>query len=175
MQETSPEPNPLILTLSLENEASEYFTALRNQYFPPHRNYLKAHLTLFHKLPPQEERIEADLLELSQKQQQLPLHVSGLISLGRGVAFKIESPELQQIHRVLQLQWEPFLSPQDKQKLRPHITIQNKVDPEIARELKEKLEQGFTSFTIAGTGFSLWEYAGAPWKFIREFPFSNRS
>ena len=53
---------PFILTLQLDAESFARFNALRQQYFPPSRNYLEAHLTLFHALPAQNEtQIRADL------------------------------------------------------------------------------------------------------------------
>ncbi|WP_205500831.1 2'-5' RNA ligase family protein [Rufibacter psychrotolerans] len=166
------EPNPLILTLTLDQEAAAFFTALRIQHFPPERNYLQAHLTLFHKLPAQEESIGEVLSTLSRTLAPLPLQVTDLMSLGRGVAYRIASEELQHLHKTLQAQWGPFLSPQDKQKLRPHITIQNKVAPAVAKELEQTLRQTFTPFSIKGTGFTLWEYLGGPWGLLREFPFT---
>ena len=55
--------NPLILTLALNPTAEEYFTRLRDRYFPPERNFLKVHLTLFHHLPAEAtvvKEVEAD-------------------------------------------------------------------------------------------------------------------
>ncbi|WP_224996219.1 2'-5' RNA ligase family protein [Cesiribacter sp. SM1] len=165
------ETNPLILTLSLDEEASAYFTALRDKHFPPERNFLKAHLTLFHKLTMERVMLQETLSELTLQQSQMLLQVAGPQSIGNGVAYKIISSELQQLHKHLQQKWQPFLSPQDKQKLRPHITIQNKVAPAVARQLQENLAESFSPFTIRGTGLSLWEYLGGPWKHYREFSF----
>lgn len=165
--------NPLILTLSINKEAFEFFTALRDLHFPPERNFLKAHLTLFHKLPMQEEYIVASLTEISKGLAPFQLEVEGLQNLGRGVAFKIKSKELQEIHRNLQHKWASFLSPQDQQKRQPHITIQNKVDPSIARQLLESLQKDFLPFAITGTGFQLWEYLEGPWKLYRTFHFTH--
>ncbi len=95
------------------------------------------------------------------------------MSLGNGVAFRLVSEEVQQLHRYLQQQWEPFLTPQDKQKLRPHITVHNKVKPEVAKALENDLRSTFQPFEITGTGVALWEYVGGPWKFYQEFPFSG--
>lgn len=163
--------NPLILTLSLDKDAFDYFTRLRDKHFPPERNFLKAHLTLFHQLQKEEKAIIETLSDICAQQRPIPLKVEGPISLGNGVAFKIASEELQQLHRFLQQQWQPFLIPQDKQKLRPHITVQNKVKPEIAKELERSLSDTFSPFIIQGTGFTLWEYLGGPWKMYKQFDF----
>lgn len=46
---------PLILALKLEQPAFERLDALRRAYFPPERNVIPAHLTLFHALPGDQE------------------------------------------------------------------------------------------------------------------------
>ncbi len=76
-----------------------------------------------------------------------------------------------QLHGFLQQQWQPWLIPQDRHKLWPHITIQNKVAPATAKALQQELAQNFTPFTAWGTGLSLWEYLGGPWKHLLDFPF----
>jgi len=55
------EHDPLILTLNFNNEVQQFFNALRKQHFPPVINYLDAHLTLFHHLPPPENDFETDI------------------------------------------------------------------------------------------------------------------
>ena len=42
---------PLIVTALLDEVAQERFDRLRREHFPPERNHLDAHLTLFHRLP----------------------------------------------------------------------------------------------------------------------------
>ncbi len=46
---------PLIVTAVLGNADFAYFDDLRRTHFPSDRNYLRAHLTLFHHLPPSVE------------------------------------------------------------------------------------------------------------------------
>ena len=45
------DPAPLILTLKLDQASFTRLDALRQAHFPPERNWLSAHLTLFHHLP----------------------------------------------------------------------------------------------------------------------------
>ena len=53
---------PLILTLVLDAASQAFFDRLRRQHFPPERNVLDAHLTLFHALDgEQEQAILADI------------------------------------------------------------------------------------------------------------------
>ncbi|GAB3849298.1 2'-5' RNA ligase family protein [Hymenobacter terrigena] len=165
-------PAPLILTLALDAAAQAYFNDLRRQHFPPAINYLAAHLTLFHHLPGAElAAVQAQLQAIAPSQPRLPLAVTGLRSLGRGVAFTLENDDLRALHRRLQATFAPYLTPQDQQKLQPHITIQNKVAPEEARTLLADLQAGFTPFEAQGTGLHLWAYRNGPWESLAEFPF----
>lgn len=52
---------PLILTAMLPNDLHGWATELRNRHFPPERNHLQAHVTLFHAIPP---FLEAELATL---------------------------------------------------------------------------------------------------------------
>ncbi|WP_204248379.1 2'-5' RNA ligase family protein [Hymenobacter sp. PAMC 26628] len=56
----------------------------------------------------------------------LPVQVASLRSLGRGVAFNLENAALRALHRRLQTAWAPRLTPQDQQKLQPHVTVQTR-------------------------------------------------
>lgn len=165
---------PLILTLTLDARSQAYFNELRKLHFPPERNYLDAHLTLFHHLPPHEKQIMDDVANLCKQASPLNLIVSSIVSIGNGVAYKIENNTLLSLHRHLQQQWQQWLIPQDRQKIWPHITIQNKVLPERAKVLKAQLEQKFEPFVAQGTGLNLWEYRGGPWSFVQKFEFEGK-
>ncbi|WP_345952027.1 2'-5' RNA ligase family protein [Mucilaginibacter sp. PAMB04274] len=164
---------PLILTLTLDEDSQQYFNELRREHFPPERNYLNAHLTLFHHLPSDRDQIFSDILLAVKTYQIMQLAVTEIKSIGSGVAFKIESTPLMQLHRYLQQLWQPWLTPQDKQTLWPHITIQNKVEPNQAMLLEAQLEQDFKPFTARGLGLSVHEYQGGPWKFKKSFEFGT--
>ncbi|GAB2875293.1 2'-5' RNA ligase family protein [Hymenobacter ruber] len=165
---------PLILTLALDAGAQAYFNDLRRRHFPPKINYLAAHLTLFHHLPGAElAAVQAQLKAIAASQRPLPLSVTGLRSLGRGVAFTLENDELRALHRRLQTDFAPHLTPQDQQKLQPHVTVQNKVDPAEARALLADLQADFTPFEAVGTGLHLWAYRNGPWESLAEFPFAG--
>jgi 2'-5' RNA ligase len=169
-----PAPAPLILTLTLDDAAQTYFNALRRQHFPAPINYLEAHLTLFHHLPGAEVAAVGEYLgQFCRARHPLPLRVTGLRSLGRGVAFTLENEELRALHRQLQTDFAPHLTPQDQQKLQPHVTIQNKVEPIAARQLLESLQADFAPFGAEGTGLHLWAYRNGPWESLAEFPFTQ--
>ena len=161
---------PLILTLQIDPVAFAFFNDLRRKHFPVAINYLDAHLTLFHHLPP--VAAVTDLLTTTAARQSvMPLEVAAVMKLGRGVAYKLQSKDLRQLQAYLQQQWQPWLTPQDRQGFRPHITVQNKVDTTTANALFAELTTSFQPFTAAGTGLSLWEYRGGPWHKVQDYPF----
>jgi 2'-5' RNA ligase len=166
---------PLILTLRMDERSQEHFDHLRERHFPPERNYLRAHLTLFHKLPGEREaEISTELRDICQDREPFTLAARDLRFLGRGVAYELSSPELLALRRELARSWEPWLSAQDRQGFKPHITVQNKVMPEQARGLQNKLQATFTPFEIVGLGLSLWRYVGGPWEPVDAYLFESR-
>lgn len=163
---------PLIVTLKLDDDSFEFFDHLRRLYFPPERNFLSAHLTLFHHLPGAElEKIESDLKFFSNNFDNFPLEFSEWRMLGRGVAIKVESLPLYGLHRHLSNIWKNWLTAQDRQKFQPHITVQNKVSPADARELYENLSAEWQPRTGKATGLRLWHYLGGEWKSEKDFFF----
>jgi 2'-5' RNA ligase len=164
---------PLILTLQMDERSQKHFDHLRELHFPPERDYLRAHLTLFHKLPGEREaEISAELREICQDREPFTLTATGLRSLGRGVAYELSSPQLLALRRELARGWEPWLGTQDRQGFKPHITVQNKVSPERAKALQENLQATFTPFEIEGLGLSVWRYLGGPWEPAATYLFS---
>jgi 2'-5' RNA ligase len=156
-----------ILTLRLDEATQAIFEELRQRYFPPERNYLKAHLTLFHKLPPHPDTATA-LANLRFSTFQL--EVTGLKNLGNGVAYRMEAESLNQLHGKLKSMFASRLSAQDKQGFRAHVTVQNKVSSDQAKLLLHDLTANFLPFTAQALGLDLWEYLGGPWSFQQFFP-----
>ena len=168
------DPAPLILTLQFDELSFAFFDEQRRRYFPPERNVIPAHLTLFHHLPGEHiEIIQGDLAAAVQTQPPLTLQVTGLRSLGRGVAYTLVSPELTQLRIALVERWRDWLTPQDRQKHQPHVTVQNKVDPADAKALLQELSAAFAPFHATGVGLDLWWYRGGPWEKAQSFSFER--
>ncbi|MGI4020046.1 MAG: 2'-5' RNA ligase family protein [Janthinobacterium lividum] len=163
--------NPVILTLKINEEAAAYFTDLRKKYFPAERNYLDAHLTLFHHLPGNETQVFESIKAVRAQQKPMLLQVTQVVSIGAGVAFKLECDALKKMHKTMQQQWQQWLTPQDKQALWPHITIQNKVDRQTAVNLQQNLSLNFEPFEVQGLGLSIWEYLNGPWNLLETIDF----
>ncbi|KQS33940.1 2'-5' RNA ligase family protein [Dyadobacter sp. Leaf189] len=167
-----PARDPLVATLLITPAAQDYFDRLRQMHFPPERNYLNAHLTLFHALP-DEPWIMEDIIKLAQDQPPFTVTALQVVSLGFGTAFKIGAPELPALHQTLQKHWSQYLTNQDRQKRNFHITVQNKVEPAAAKKLLAELSGSFEPFSFAVSGIRLWRYKGGPWEFLTTIPFQG--
>ncbi len=165
---------PLILTLKLDAAAFAVLDQLRQRHFPPERNFLSAHVTLFHKLPAEhEESIRQTLHTLGAATSVVPLAFPGLRFLGQGVAVEIDGVAIGTIRRQLYNCWSDWMSAQDRQPYRPHITIQNKVTAEQARMLYNQLAPEWKPFAGRGEGLLLWRYLNGPWELVQAFPFAR--
>lgn len=155
---------PLIVTLQLDGPSADYFDALRAAHFPPAINHLRAHVTLFHNLPGAEERAVLEALaHEAARRAPFPVAVAGLMKLGRGTAFRLESERLGELRTALAASFAPWLTRQDREAFRPHVTVQNKVSPAEAHALFDHLSAEFAPFTAVVEGLQLWRYEGGPW------------
>jgi len=163
-----------ILTAQLDDESFTWLDGLRRAHFPPERNVLSAHLTMFHRLAPmQVERLQPVPLSA----QPIPLQFDEVMFLGFGNAVHAASPELERLRADVKAAIGDGLSRQDDQRWTPHVTVQNKAPAETARALYADLTRTFQIRTGAVTGLQVWEYLGGPWKHIQSLPFdaSGRS
>lgn len=163
---------PLIVTAALEEQDWARFEALRQAHFPRHRNQVPAHLTLFHALPGEHEHTVVQTLRAACRDVfPMELDVLKPRSLGRGVAYTLASADLDRLRRDLANAFSPWLTRQDQAPFRPHITVQNKVEPDEARQLFQTLEAEFTPLSIRAEGLLLWRYLGGPWAKAGRFKF----
>ena len=161
-----------VLTVRLDPESQAGFDQLRRQHFPPERNLIAAHVTLFHTLP-DEAWVATQLTELATGQASFPVNVTGVRSLGKGVAYTLASASLQSLHRALAESFASELTPQDRQRFQPHVVVQNKVTPAAAQMLLRSLEAGFLPWSVQAVGLDLWHYLGGPWELAQSFPFRS--
>jgi hypothetical protein len=158
-------PAPLIVTALFGRQDQAWFDVLRREHYPPERNVLPAHLTLFHHLPPSvgeelKQRLSAETRGIRAPRAK----VTGLMSLGGGVAYRIEAPELTAIREGLTEAFAGMLMPQDAGRWRPHVTVQNKVRPSLAKVVLGALSRDFVAREVEIAGLASWWYRGGPWE-----------
>jgi hypothetical protein len=104
----------------------------------------------FQKLPGAElTAVTERICATCAKEAAMAFSVEGLRFRGRGVALSIAVPRLMLLRRELANGWRSWMSAQDGQPFRPHVTIQNKADPAAARALHARLDA--ETPTIRGT------------------------
>ncbi|MBF5043788.1 2'-5' RNA ligase family protein [Aggregicoccus sp. 17bor-14] len=163
---------PLLVTLGLEPAAFAQLDSLRRRYFPPGRNFIPAHLSLFHHLPGAEQpAVERALAQAAERHGPVALHFTRLVPLGRGMAARAEeAPALRALHAELARAFAPWLTPQDRQPLTPHVTLMNKATPEEARAALAELGRSWAPLATRGEALLLWRYLGGPWEPLGRFP-----
>ena len=161
----------LIVTADLAPADFAWLDALRRRHYPPERNGLPAHLTMFHALPPSAEaEIRGELRRHAAARAPRAI-LAGLMNLGTGVAFRIVSDDLEAIRADLADHCHGLLGAQDHAGWRPHVTVQNKVQPSAARALRAVLEKDFRSRPLGISGLALHRYLGGPWEPIARYAF----
>jgi hypothetical protein len=149
-----------------------YFNNLRAAHYPPDRNHLPAHITLFHQLPPScLGELDRLIRRIAADTPPPAASLREIYSLGGGVAFRIDSPELLTIRERIADHFTGMLTAQDQGTPRLHITVQNKVAPVEARALIAELAENFQSCPMSIVGLAAHHYRGGPWEpaFARNF------
>jgi len=161
----------LIITAELGQVDFSWIEGLRRANYPPERNHVPAHLTMFHALPPSSESELRARLGRIVCRPPPSTTIAGLMDLGGGVAFRIVSPGLDEIRDELGEHLHGLLGAQDSGGWRPHITIQNKVPAKHARDLIERLEAQFRPRSLAISGLGVHRYLDGPWERIATYAF----
>lgn len=169
------EAPPLILTAELPPDLHRLFTALRRDNFPPEKNFLEAHVTLFHALSGANEGELCRMLgRLAAEFAPIAGRVDGVMPLGQGTAIRISSPDMLTLRELIADRFHGLLTAQDRGVPRLHVTIQNKVSPIEAKALQSRLAATIEQRNFRFPGLSLHRYAGGPWQFVRRWPFRGK-
>jgi hypothetical protein len=163
---------PIIMTALMGDEDFAWANRLRIAHFPPERNVVPAHITLFHHLPPGEcESIAAQIKTLCRDYAPPAARLDRMLFLGRGSAYHVDSPQLHWLRALIAERLYGQLVPQDQHKPRFHITVQNKVEGHVAKALFAQLETEFAPRPLIINGLALWYYLGGPWEAIGQWRF----
>ncbi|MGV7031813.1 2'-5' RNA ligase family protein [Methylobacterium symbioticum] len=167
---------PLILTLAFDEATFARFDGLRRRHFPEDLNVIPAHATLFHHLPgDREAAVIETVASLARAEAPPEVAVTGLRFTGRGVAYNLESARLEAFRARLAQAFAAELTAQDRQGWRPHVTVQNKVRPDVARALHADLAAGFEPYRFTAPATLLWRYLGGPWEAIARLNFGENA
>lgn len=161
----------LIVTVEIAHGDFSWLEGMRRAHYPPDRNRVPVHLTMFHALPPSVETELRSRLGRMVRRKPPQAMLSGLMDLGGGVAFRVASPDLDTIRDELANDLHGMLGMQDSAGWRPHITIQNKVAPKAARALKEQLERTFEPRSLIISGLAIQRYLDGPWEKVGAYSF----
>lgn len=163
---------PIIITAEMGKADQAWANGLRQTHFPPERNFLDAHITLFHHLPPTHlAEIKSRLAALASECPPPVARLSEVMMLGRGVAYRVDSPDLLAIRDELAKEFRGLLIPQDQARPRLHITVQNKVEPAVAKALHAELSAMFNPRRLTISGLAAHYYRNGPWEHIASWKF----
>lgn len=163
--------NPLIVAAEVDESAQAAFDRLRRTHFPPERNRLAAHLTLFHALPGDALGDVLDAVRRACARPAPTAEVTGVRSLGRGAALVVASPGLVAARAAVAADFAGRLTRQDAHGFSPHVTVQNFVDPATARATVQQVTGELTPWEFTVTGLEVHRYAGGPWDHVETVPF----
>lgn len=170
-----PPSSPFIVTAELPADLFAWADSLRRAHFPPERNHLHAHVTLFHALAPSlVDELKRVLAQEAARNAPVDARIEGLMNLGRGTAIAIHSPAMLAIRETIADRFHGALTAQDQHKPRLHITIQNKVTAEKVRSLQAELAPTPRPLGFRFTGLALHIYRGGPWEAAGRWSFRGR-
>lgn len=164
----------LIVTAEVGKADFAWLDGLRRAYYPPERNRVPAHLTLFRTLPPSaDEEVRRSLARAAQVPRPRA-ELSGILDLDSGVALRVSSPELEHLRRELADEFHGLLTSQDAGPWTPHVTIQNKAEPKAARKLVRQMRASFEPRPVEISGLELIRYREGEWEPLARFGFRGR-
>ena len=161
----------LIVTAEIGPSDFVWIDGLRRTHYPVERNRVPAHLTIFHALPPSAEGELRRRISAVVRRPAPSATIAGVMDLGGGVAFRVVSPDLDRLRDELAQGLHGLLGSQDNAGWRPHITIQNKVAPKIARQLKDSLERSVLPRSLCISGLAIHRYLDASWEGVGAYAF----
>lgn len=164
--------NPFIVTAKLPPDIQGWAEGLRRAHYPPSRNHLHAHVTLFHSFAPSLlDELKDYLPRITAEFAPPQARIKGVMDLGKGTAISLDAPQLLALRQITADHFHGSLTAQDLYEPRPHITIQNKVTKEEARALQAGLASELEPRVFRFPALELHLYKGGPWELVKACPF----
>lgn len=168
-------PAPFIVTAELPPDVLAWADALRRAHFPPERNKLAAHVTLFHSFAPSlRDELRRVLGRFAGEYAPPEARCEGLMDLGRGTALAVLSPDMLAVRAAIAEHFHGALTAQDRHEPRLHITIQNKVTPAEAKALQRKLSASLHPRQFRFPALGLHLYRDTLWELLGTWPFRGK-
>ena len=168
-------PRPFIVTAGLPVDLFSWADGLRREHFPPERNHLHAHVTLFHAFAPSLlDELKTLLPKIAREFAPVDARVDGLLDLGKGTAIRLQSEGMLSLRALIAEHFHGALTDQDLYEPRLHITIQNKVSKEEARALQAALAPKIEPRAFEFPALELHRYLGGPWEEVGKFAFRGK-
>ena len=162
---SAPNHAPFIVTAELPGDIFAWADGLRREHFPPERNHLAAHVTLFHSFAPSlREELPRELARCAGEYAPPAAQIDALMDLGGGTALAVRSPAMLAIRAELAERFFAMLTAQDRGGKRLHITVQNKVERKAALALQAELGAELTARPFRFTGLGLHRYLNPHWE-----------
>lgn len=166
---------PFIVTAELPGEIFAWADGLRRAHFPPERNKLAAHVTLFHSLAPSlREELPRQLARVAGEWAPPAAEIDGLMDLDSGTALLVRSAGMQAIRSIIADHFYSMLTSQDQGEKKLHITVQNKVTRQQARDLQASLAAHLRPRKFAFTGLGLHLYRETHWEALGIWKFRGK-
>ena len=167
---------PFILTAALPPDIQGWAEGLRCAHYPPTRNHLHAHVTLFHAFAPSLlEELTGFLPRITAEFAPPEADITGLMDLGTGTAIALASAPVLALRAMIAEHFRGSLTAQDLYEPRLHITIQNKVTKHEARALQAVLAPAITERRFVFPALELHCYKGGPWELVKRSGFRGRA
>ena len=166
---------PFIVTAVLPPDIQGWADRLRREHYPPERNHLHAHVTMFHSFAPSLfEELKDFLPQVTREFAPPKAQVTGVMDLGKGTAIALQSEPLLALRALIAEHFHGSLTAQDLHEPRPHITIQNKVTKSEARALQAELIPTIEPRNFAFPALDLHLYKDGPWEKIKTSAFRGK-
>lgn len=166
---------PFIVTAELPEDVFAWSNGLRTEHFPPERNWLKAHVTLFHSFAPSlRDELPRFLARMAGEFAPPRAQLDGLMDLGEGTALAIRSPQMLAVRDAIAGHFQDMLTRQDQGGKKLHITIQNKVERKAALALQQQLAPRLVPRDFAFTGLGLHLYRNPHWEAVGVWKFRGK-
>ncbi|MDE2437231.1 MAG: 2'-5' RNA ligase family protein [Sphingomonadales bacterium] len=168
-------PAPFIVTAELPADLFRWADGLRRRYFPPERNVLAAHVTLFHSFAPSlREELPRVLGRYAGEFAPPEARLDGLMDLGSGTALSLRCAGMLAVREAIAEHFHGALTAQDRHPPRLHITIQNKVERATARALQAELGPTLLPRDFRFSGLGLHIYRVTHWEPLGIWPFRGK-